>query len=200
MAKFYYAVKKGLVPGIYYNWEECKKQVHGFPGSVYKKFKTEKEAEEFLGDGDRQEEIIDEIDDADAAIAYVDGSYNLDTGTYSYGVVILSDGEKHSFSGREEDPELASMRNVAGELKGAMVAIDWAITENKNTLHLHYDYTGIENWAKGNWKTNRKGTKDYKRYYDSIKDKLEVRFIKVKAHSGNELNDEADQLAKDAIL
>jgi ribonuclease HI len=81
-----------------------------------------------------------------------------------------------------------------------MVAIDWAIAKKRKTLYLHYDYTGIENWAKGNWKTNRDGTRDYKRYYDSIKDKLEVRFIKVKAHSGNDLNDEADQLAKDAIL
>ncbi len=200
MTKFYYAVKKGKAPGVYLTWEECKNQVHGFPGAVYKKFKTREEAEEFLGEGERQEQIIDEIDDAKAAIAYVDGSYNLDTGTYSYGVVILSDGEKYGFSGREEDPELASMRNVAGELKGAMVAIDWAISEGKKTLYLHYDYTGIENWAKGNWKTNRKGTRDYKRYYDSIKEKLEVRFIKVKAHSGNELNDEADQLAKDAII
>ena len=200
MTKFYYAVKRGLVPGIYLTWEECKNQVHGFPGAVYKKFKSKEEAEAFLGLGEKHEDIIDEIDDADAAIAYVDGSYNLDDGTYSYGVVIISDGEKHTFSGREENPDLASMRNVAGELKGAMVAIDWAIAKKKKTLYLHYDYTGIENWAKGNWKTNRDGTRDYKRYYDSIKDKLEVRFIKVKAHSGNDLNDEADQLAKDAIL
>lgn len=200
MAKFYYAVKKGLVPGVYNSWDECKNQVHGFPGAVYKKFKTEEEAEEFIGLGEESQEIIDEIDDAEAAVAYVDGSYKLETGTYSYGVVILSDGDKHRFSGREEDPDLASMRNVAGELKGAMVAMDWAISEHKKTLYLHYDYTGIENWAKGNWKTNRNGTKAYKTYYDSIKNRLEVRFIKVKAHSGNELNDEADQLAKDAIL
>ncbi|WP_409227967.1 ribonuclease H1 domain-containing protein [Gudongella sp. SC589] len=200
MAKFYYAVKKGLVPGIYNSWEECKNQVHGFPGAVYKKFNSKSEAEGFLGDNERSERIIEEIDDVEAAVAYVDGSYNLDTGTYSYGVVIISDGQKHGFSGREENPQLASMRNVAGELKGAMVAMDWALAQKKKTLYLHYDYTGIENWAKGNWKTNRDGTRDYKKYYDSIKDRLEVKFIKVKAHSGNELNDEADQLAKDAIL
>jgi len=200
MAKFYYAVKKGLVPGVYQNWEECKNQVHGFPGAVYKKFNTMDEAQAFIGGIEKPEEIIEETNDVDAAIAYVDGSYNLETGTYSYGVVILSDGKKHTFSGRDENPDLASMRNVAGELKGAMVAMDWAIAKKKKTLHLHYDYTGIENWAKGNWKTNRDGTRDYKKYYDSIKDRLDVRFVKVKAHSGNELNDEADQLAKDAIL
>ena len=33
----------------------------------------------------------------------------------------------------------------------------------------------------------------------TLEDKLNVEFIKVKAHSGNQYNDEADQLAKDAI-
>ncbi|WP_422485596.1 viroplasmin family protein [Gudongella sp. DL1XJH-153] len=200
MAKYYYAVKKGLKTGIYHTWDECKKQVHGFPGAVYKKFGSIEEAKEYISDKDNAAEIISEAEDSSAAVAYVDGSYDLSNGTYSYGVVILSDKEKYCLSGREEDPELAAMRNVAGELKGAMEAMNWALSENKKTLHLHYDYTGIENWAKGNWKTNKCGTRDYKKYYDSIKDRLDVRFIKVKAHSGDKLNDEADQLAKDAIL
>ncbi len=200
MAKYYYAVKKGLKPGIYNNWDECKKQVHGFSGAVYKKFGTMEEAKDYISDKDIAAEIISATEDSFAAVAYVDGSYDLDNGTYSYGVVIISDNEKYHFSGREEDPELAAMRNVAGELKGAMEAMNWALSENKKTLYLHYDYTGIENWAKGNWKTNKFGTRDYKEYYDSIKDRLDVKFIKVRAHSGNELNDEADQLAKDAIL
>jgi len=39
----------------------------------------------------------------------------------------------------------------------------------------------------------------YKAYYDSIKDKLRVIFKKVLAHSGNEYNEEADRLAKEAL-
>ena len=31
MAKKYYAIKKGLVPGIYDNWPEAQAQVKGFP-------------------------------------------------------------------------------------------------------------------------------------------------------------------------
>jgi ribonuclease HI len=102
-------------------------------------------------------------------------------------------------SGREEDPEMALMRNVSGELKGAMKAMEWAIENEIRTLYLHYDYTGIERWAKGDWKTNKDGTKAYKAYFDSIKDKIKVEFIKVKAHSGNKYNEEADKLAKEAI-
>ena len=48
-------------------------------------------------------------------------------------------------------------------------------------------------------KTNKEGTIEYKKFYDSIKDKLHVEFIKVKAHSGDKYNEEADKLAKAAI-
>ena len=44
----YYAVKVGRKPGIYLNWDDCKKQVHGFLGAIYKKWKTREEAEKYL--------------------------------------------------------------------------------------------------------------------------------------------------------
>ena len=44
MAGKYYVVKKGRKPGIYTNWETCKRMVDGFPGAVYKSFRTLPEA------------------------------------------------------------------------------------------------------------------------------------------------------------
>ena len=44
----FYAVVKGCTPGIYTTWDETKTQVDGYPGAIYKSFKTEKEAEEFM--------------------------------------------------------------------------------------------------------------------------------------------------------
>ena len=44
----YYAVKKGIDPGVYTTWEECNKQIDGFSGAEYKKFKTEAEATEYM--------------------------------------------------------------------------------------------------------------------------------------------------------
>ena len=43
----YYAVKKGRKPGVYQSWAECKAMVDGFPGAVYKSFKTREEAVAF---------------------------------------------------------------------------------------------------------------------------------------------------------
>ena len=40
----YYVVNKGLIPGIYTSWSECKKQVDGFTNPIYKKFDNEKDA------------------------------------------------------------------------------------------------------------------------------------------------------------
>lgn len=48
MASKYYAVKKGKVPGIYFNWNDCKAMVDGYQGAVYKSFKTIEEAENLL--------------------------------------------------------------------------------------------------------------------------------------------------------
>lgn len=199
MDRKYYSVKAGRNPGIYETWGKCKEQVIGYPGAEYKKFSTLEEAEEFMGRKSVKEDMNTEKLRKGEASVYVDGSFDLGSFTYSYGVVILTKEEIHKLSGREVDPEMALMRNVSGELKGAMKAMEWALENEIETLYLHYDYTGIECWAKGDWKTNKDGTKAYKAYYDSIKDKLKVEFIKVKAHSGNKYNEEADRLAKEAI-
>ena len=89
MGKKFYAVKKGFKTGIFENWDECKKQINGFSGAVYKSFKTFDEAQKFLGvgEGEEQKNSVDEAD----LIAYVDGSYNINTREFSYGMVIISD-------------------------------------------------------------------------------------------------------------
>ena len=75
------------------------------------------------------------------------------------------------------------MRNVAGELEGAMAAMTYCEEHEIPLLHLYYDYQGIESWATGEWKRNKPGTVRYKQYFDSLK-KVRVVFHKVKGHSG----------------
>ena len=47
----FYVVHKGVVPGIYNSWEQCKKQVDKFEGAIFKKFTNKEEATIFLKDG-----------------------------------------------------------------------------------------------------------------------------------------------------
>ena len=44
----FYAVKKGIETGVYATWEDCSKQIDGFSGAEYKKFKTMEEAKEYM--------------------------------------------------------------------------------------------------------------------------------------------------------
>ena len=190
--KKYYAVKAGKVPGIYRDWDSCKAQVHGFKGAIYKSFKTEEEARVFMG------EIAEEKDDAAYdAVAYVDGSYRHEDRSYSYGVSMSWEGGSWEDSCRFRGDE-AAMRNVAGEILGATVAMKKALALGFSNLKLCYDYAGIEHWAKGEWQCNKKGTAEYKAFYDSVKDRLDVTFVKIEAHSGVEGNERADALAKEA--
>ena len=131
--------------------------------------------------------------------AYVDGSYNVATKEYSYGAVIFAGEKKECFSEKFNDPELATMRNVAGELEGSMKAMRYAVEAGAKELDIFYDYEGIEKWCTGAWKTNKDGTKAYKAFYEKISQKVKVNFHKVKGHSGDRYNDEADILAKAAL-
>ena len=40
-----FVVYKGEVPGVYDDWEECRRQVHRFSGNSYKGYTTRAEAE-----------------------------------------------------------------------------------------------------------------------------------------------------------
>ncbi len=196
MAKKYYAVRVGKTTGIFTSWDECKANVHGYPCAEFKSFTTLPEAKAFMSG--KETDVTVTMREG-AATAYVDGSYNAETTEFSYGAVIFVGDEVYEMNKAFSDPDLALMRNVAGEIKGAEAAMTFCIDRGISKLDIYYDYQGIEKWCTGDWKTNKAGTISYKNYYDSIKTKLDVRFVKVKGHSGDKYNDRADELAKAAL-
>lgn len=195
MAKKFYAVKHGKSTGIVNSWDECKAMVDGVPGAKYKGFSTLEDAEAYLND---EAPKLLEVKEG-CAVAYVDGSYKADTEEFSYGAVLFINGEELEFSGAYFNPEVKEMRNVAGELKGAMEMMNYCVKHGIKDLEIHHDYEGIAKWCKGEWKTNKPGTKMYKEYCDKVRDKVNVTFVKVKGHSGDKNNDRVDKLAKKAL-
>ncbi|SHK24558.1 ribonuclease H1 domain-containing protein [Paramaledivibacter caminithermalis] len=204
-SKYVYAVRKGEKTGIFNSWAECEKQVKGYSGAEFKKFKTEKEALEYINncnDNNNEKDVfsVDEFNKLNSeVIAYVDGSYDSKTHQYGSGVVILYKEEKITISKLGDNKDLADMRNVAGEIKGAEIAMEFALKEKASSLTIYHDYEGIEKWCSGSWKARKAGTMKYKEYYDEVSDKVKIKFVKVKAHSGDKYNEEADQLAKKAL-
>ena len=133
-------------------------------------------------------------------IAYVDGSFEKNSGVYGYGVVFIEkDGsiEEYFDSGKEESYQ--SMRNVSGEILGALKAAALAIEKEYSSLAIFHDYQGIASWAIGDWKCNKEKTIEYREKMLEYQKKLKISFHKVLAHSGDYFNERADVLAKKAV-
>lgn len=194
MAKKFYAVRAGKTPGIYTTWAECQNQVKGFSGAEFKGFATKEEAEWYLKGKEADAAAADT-----EAVAYVDGSYQPEIGDFSCGVVLFYRGEEYHFSKRFRDKELAAMRNVAGEIEGAKLAIQYCLEHKIASVAIYHDYEGVAKWCTGAWEAKKEGTKQYRDFYLQAKEQLEIQFIKVKGHSGDKYNELADQLAKKAL-
>lgn len=192
----YYAVRVGARTGVFMSWEECQKAVDGFPNAKFKKFRSLEEAEKFVS-GDEQPT---KEDLADGYVnAYVDGSYDSSTGRYSgAAVILLGDNDIVELSRACKD-ESSKLRNVAGELLGAELAIEYCKEHGIDKLAIHHDYEGIGAWADDVWKAKLPETKAYRNYVFDSREVLDIKFIKVKGHSGNEYNDRVDYLAGKAL-
>jgi len=131
--------------------------------------------------------------------AFVDGSYNVATKVYGCGGYVVADGKSYSVQASGDDPEMASMRNVGGEILGATLAVKKALELGLPELTILYDYTGIEYWATGAWKRNKKYTKAYYEFMTKAQEKIHLTFVHVKAHTGIPGNEDADRMAKEAV-
>lgn len=198
--KKYYAVRKGHKTGIFPTWAACQNATSGFSGAEFKSFKTMEEAEAYMGGG--QEQVL-ELPDKDVVRAYVDGSYDHSIRMYAGGAVLLFRGEEVCLSESNNIEEMATMRNVAGELLGAVRAMEWyednAMAQGAKKLVIYHDYEGIAKWATGAWKAKKEGTQAYVQVFNQFKEKFPIEFIKVAAHTGDKYNEMADQLAKKAL-
>lgn len=87
-------------------------------------------------------------------------------------------------------------KQIAGEVEGAVQAIDYAIRHNAKSLVIRHDYEGVGQWAGRKWKANDPDAKRIQVWTDYAKQKgLELKFVWVRAHNGNPGNERADELA-----
>lgn len=195
--KKFYAVKKGKITGVFEKWEECKASVDGFPGAIYKGFGTREEAQSFLGYPKRKDASTAERPKQGTLLAYVDGSYDDSLKKYAFGCVfLLPDGRIFTQYGNGDKEESLALRNVTGEMLGAMYAVKTAINNGYSEIELRFDYQGIEKWVTGEWRAKTDLTQKYAASMREWGKKIRIKFTKVAAHTNVTYNELADKTAK----
>ena len=156
MTSKYYAVVSGRKPGIYTDWPTAESMIKGFPGAIFKSFRTRSDAESFMS---KSSNVVTTTAShtlplIDKTIIYTHGSYinDVNGGACGFGVVILtSNGDKITACGRVP---LVPTNNVA-----ELYAIYVALSLVKGTVIIHSDSryaiscltSYIHDWKEHGW-------------------------------------------------
>ncbi len=103
---------------------------------------------------------------------YIDGSFIQGEVRWAYVVVDEAGNPVRKAHGRCD--KYTQHRNVTGELAAAMRAAEYLEGQPGTIL---YDFTGIEEWAKGKWRTKTEATQKYAAF---MKKHPNVQFQKIR--------------------
>ena len=209
MAIKFYAVKNGRKNNIVVNtWNECKELVDGYKGAIFKSFKNENDAWDYLGCVKSDNIITDKANGLplnNMVTCYADGACSgngkANGGAGGWGVVIIENGQRTELSGGSSDTT-----NNRMELQGCIEALKFVKVPSEITLisDSQYVINGInKGWAK-NWKRNgwmksdgskAKNPELWDELLNLISFHKSVTFQWVKGHASNPENNRCDRLA-----
>lgn len=206
MVTKYYAVVSGREPGIYTDWSTAERMIKGFPGAVFKSFRSRADAESFMRTGN-----VSAVPQGTMRVApetlplinkttiYTDGSCTGATPKDRVGgfgvVIITSNGDKITAHGRVP---VTSTNNVA-ELYAIYVALSLVrgdvVLYSDSTYAISALTVWIHDWMKRGWSgvANRQIIEEVYKLMEG----REVVMQHVAAHCGIKYNEEADRLANE---
>ncbi len=210
--KKYYAVARGRRTGVFTDWATTAELVRGYPGARYKGFGTRVEAEAFVRGDEapvetgraRQAAASGAEDVTGRLIVYTDGGARGNPGPGGYGAVIVRPGGNEERSGG-----FRYTTNNRMELMACISALEHLSSPERVALHSDSAYVVnamTKGWAR-NWRARHWKKADGKpalnpdlwRRLLALCDIHDVVFIKVKGHSGIDLNERCDRLANIAM-
>jgi ribonuclease HI len=135
-------------------------------------------------------------------IIFTDGSCLTNPGNGGWAAIIKQDEKIRRISGSEKNTT-----NNRMELLATINALKQIKTESPVEIYTDSQYVKlgitewINNWVKNNWQTSKKENvknKDLWIELYNLNKSFDINWNWVKAHAGNELNEEVDLLAKKA--
>ncbi|KAF0400233.1 Ribonuclease H [Gigaspora margarita] len=171
------------ISGIYMNWEECKEQIHRYPGALYKKFYTKRQAEDYINE--------ENYDEANILKVWTDGyceNNGKKNALASIGIFFDNDDPRNL---SERLPNGHQTNNQA-ELYAAICTLEKV--NNKQDVIVFTDSTYVINCC--NARNPKKNFDLVNRLNDLIKEQKGKSIFKhVRGHSGIYENKQADRLA-----
>ena len=214
----FYAVANGRSIGIFLNWNDCNNSVKGYKNALYKKFDTKEEADNFI--------VNEKIYYPKHNIMVSDDNYVFNPDYYVYTDGACSNnGRYNALAGIGIFFGINDNRNISKKIEGkqtnntaelSAIIETYYIIENdilngkKIAIVSDSEYAikcvssyGEKCYNKG-WNVDIPNKELVKTAYEMYKDKLNIQFIHIKAHTHNTDihslgNDGADKLANIAI-
>ena len=137
-------------------------------------------------------------------ILYTDGACSGNPGPGGWGALLIWNKKEKELSGSSADTtnNRMEMRAVIEGLRALTKPCHVKIHSDSALIVNAFNQNWIKNWKKRGWKKANKKPVENQDLWKEMLDVMEphkVEWIKVKGHSGHELNDRVDALAVNAI-
>jgi ribonuclease HI len=212
-SKKYYAVARGLRPGIYTEWfgpGGAEEQIRGVIGALYRGFSSRAEAEEWLKNPHSGKAAPGRKDPSVASPAsvptpgtimiYTDGGCRENPGPGGYGAVIVEGDREVELS---EGFRLTTNNRM--ELTACIAALKALKAPSDVILHSdsRYVVNGIakgwaHKWRANNWMRTKSEAAENSDLWDELLElcgRHRVTFVWVRGHAGHPENERCDKLA-----
>jgi ribonuclease HI len=205
----FYAVAQGVNPGVVTSWTECKANIDGYKGAVYKKFDTLAEAEAFINTKatavttkaptktEKKAAIkaaITEIQDSDFAVDYYvytdgscvnNGSANAKAGIGIYFGEMDPRNVSHRVEGKQTNntAELGAIIHVHTIIKSDIAKGKKIAIVSDSEYAIRCVTSYGEKLSKESWQKDVPNKEMVKQAYSLYKDHPNVKFVHIMAHT-----------------
>ena len=180
----FYAIAKGLKPGVYTDWDTAQQQIQNEPKAKYQTCDTFLEAIQFINEIKRQDKL-----------ALIQKAPNLDAIIYVSGFNHISDEKNtqlhtiYTIQEQKTNQPLVIKTNriklehyepdhYIAELVAVNEAVKAAIDASYLKIEVHYLYDGVKKLLNGQWQAKTIMTKNYVKSLEALMTKINIIFIK----------------------